>query len=79
MNLDTIAEDAEVQGDSNRQRSSCKFNDIFGNKADYTTGLFYQGRRSYLQDVSAFEPPDQLKTKTQMRRTLIMKQQMQTI
>lgn len=48
--------------------SSVKFNDIFGNKADYTKGLFYEARRKYLKYDDSLEPPNDLKTKGQMRR-----------
>jgi hypothetical protein len=45
------------------------FGDHFGQRGDYTEGLFYAGRRKYLNDdgSSDLEPPDEFKSKRQLR------------
>lgn len=45
------------------------FGDYFGQKSDYSSGLFYGGHRKYLNqtEISGLEPPDEFKTKRQHR------------
>jgi hypothetical protein len=44
------------------------FNDVFTQRADYSSGDFYRLKRSYLKSRGdTIEPPDQFKTKRQMR------------
>ena len=49
------------------------FGDAFGQHADYSSGLFYSGRREFLHaddDVNVLEPPRDFKNKKQMAHEL---------
>ncbi len=45
------------------------FGDLFGQRADYSDGMFYAGHRKYLntQYKSGLEPPNEFKTKRQFK------------
>lgn len=48
------------------------FGDVFGQRADYSTGIMYGSRRKYLSEGKnkQFSPPTALMTKRQKQRTL---------
>lgn len=53
------------------------FGDTFGQHADYSTGLFYGGRREFLHtddDTNVLEPPRDFKSKKQMAHELKIQQ-----
>jgi len=55
-----------------KSRSSM-FGDTFGQHADYSSGLFYSGRREFLHtddEVNVLEPPQDFKNKKQMKHEL---------
>lgn len=63
-------EDKSREGDNSR---ASMFGDTFGQHADYSTGLFYGGRREFLhteEDVNVLEPPRDFKNKKQMSHEL---------
>lgn len=57
------------------------FGDTFGTKADYSSGVFYAGRRRYLTGSSAenesgiFVPPKELMTRKQAQKIIRLEHQ----
>lgn len=50
-------------------KSQKMFGDLFGQRADYSDGMFYAGHRKYLNTMkkSGLEPPNEFKTKRQFK------------
>lgn len=49
------------------------FGDLFSQRSDYTKGLLYAGRRTFL-DEESIEPPPEFKTKRQAKRSIVSSQ-----